>query len=256
MRTNNKISVFLLLIVALLTFVGCRSRPDSAPTIYLIGDSTAAQKTADKKPETGWGEMLGEYFRPEVRIENHAKNGRSTKSFRDEGLWEVVRTEIQRGDYVFIQFGHNDNKPDSPRYSSPATYGENLRRFIEETQRQGGRAVVLSPVVRRHFDEGGNLLRTHGEYPATAERIAREMKVPYIDMTSLSREVVAGLGDPASKKLYLWVAAGENDNYPEGVEDNTHFSPEGARTMAGLIARAIAGQDLPLKEFLLPGAVR
>ncbi len=235
-----------------LFFASCRSVPTSPPTVFLIGDSTAANKQEDRRPETGWGEMLSIYFQSEVTVDNHARNGRSTKSFRDEGLWETVRTRITRGDYVFMQFGHNDSKPDTSRYSSPEAYGENLRRFIEETEDQGGRAVVLSPIVRRHFDAADSLQRTHGEYPATAERIAREMKVPFIDMTSLSREVVTELGDAESKKLYLWVAEGENENYPEGVEDNTHFSPEGARTMAGLVARAIADQNIPLQKYLLP----
>ncbi|PPK88748.1 lysophospholipase L1-like esterase [Neolewinella xylanilytica] len=245
-------SACCIAVLAVLLLSGCRSFGIGSPTVYLIGDSTAANKQEDKRPETGWGEMLGEYFRSGVEIENHARNGRSSKSFRDEGLWEAVRSEIERGDYVFIQFGHNDGKPDTARYSAPAAYGENLRRYIEETQERGGRAVVLGPIVRRHFDEAGVLQRTHGEYPATAERIAREMNVPFIDMTGLSREVVTELGDPESKKLYLWVAEGENDNYPDGVEDNTHFSPEGARTMAGLVARAIAEQQIPLQQHLRP----
>ncbi|WP_116106555.1 rhamnogalacturonan acetylesterase [Lewinella sp. IMCC34191] len=250
-----KSKLFLLAVAAFLLLVSaCRSSRTGPPTVFLIGDSTAANKQEDKRPETGWGEMLSAYFQSGVSVDNHARNGRSSKSFRDEGLWETVRSQITRGDYVFIQFGHNDGKPDTSRFSNPAAYGENLRRFIQETEVRGGRAVVLSPIVRRHFDEAGNLLRTHGEYPATAERIAREMKVPFIDMTTLSRKLVTGLGDPASKKLYLWVAEGGNGNYPEGVEDNTHFSPEGARTMAGLVARAIADQNIPLKKYLLPSA--
>ncbi|MGB3799647.1 MAG: rhamnogalacturonan acetylesterase [Lewinella sp.] len=243
--------LILTLGLLLLSVASCRAPRSGPPTVYLIGDSTAANKQENKRPETGWGEMLNEYFQSGVTVDNHAQNGRSSKSFRDEGRWETVRTQITPGDYVFIQFGHNDGKPDTSRYSSPAAYGENLRRFIEETKDRGGRAVVLSPVVRRHF-KADKLVPTHGEYPATAERIARETKVPFIDMTSLSREVVTKLGDPESRKLYLWVAEGENDNYPEGVEDNTHFSPEGARTMAGLVARAIANQNIPLREYLLP----
>ncbi|NJB84983.1 DNA sulfur modification protein DndE [Lewinella marina] len=231
--------------------VGCRSLPATPPTVYLIGDSTAADKREDRRPETGWGEALSDYLTAGVVVENHARNGRSSRSFRQEGLWRIVYEAIRPGDYVFIQFGHNDPKPDTSRFSSPEDYGDNLKRYVEETRERGGRAVILSPIVRRKFDAAGVLQPTHEAYPATARRVAREMKVPFIDMTTLSRDLISGYGDAPSQALFLWLEAGEHPNYPEGVEDNTHLSPAGARAIAGLVARGIREARLPLRRQLV-----
>lgn len=139
--------------------------------VYLVGDSTCATKDlAKQNPERGWGQLFRPLFDASVRVENHATNGRSTKSFRDEGRWAAVYGKLQPGDYVFIQFGHNDQKQqDSTRYASPERYAENLRRYVRETREKGGIPVLLTPIVRRHFT-GGALDDTHGPY---ADAVAR-----------------------------------------------------------------------------------
>ena len=230
-------------------FLACGTVPRATPTIYLIGDSTAANKQEDKRPETGWGEALAGYFQPGIVVDNHARNGRSTRSFRNEGLWDAVQAKLQPGDYVFMQFGHNDPKEGETRFSSPAQYKDNLEAFAREARAKGANPVILTPVVRRHF-ENGQLVATHGDYPEMAREAAHELGIPLIDMTVKSKEVVQRYGDPASTELYLWVEEGANENYPDGVEDNTHFSPLGAQLMAGLVADGIREQKLPLRRYL------
>lgn len=205
--------------------------------IYLIGDSTCATKDlAKQNPERGWGHMFQPLFDRSVTVENHATNGRSTKSFRDEGRWAEVCERLQPGDYVFIQFGHNDQKQnDTTRYASPARYAENLRRYVRETRAKGGIPVLLTPIVRRHFSDGV-LEDTHGPYAAAVRRVATEEGTVLIDAERLTREWAAGLGDEATKAYYMWVAPGTSPRWPEGREDNTHLNVRGARAVARMIA--------------------
>src|SRR5471032_2164569 len=132
-------------------------------TAYIAGDSTAAEKLPTKRPETGWGEMLGQYFRPdEVRVANRALNGRSTRTFIDEGHWRAIVDSIKAGDYVFIEFGHNDEAADRPdRYTPPADFRRNLLRMVDDVRAKHGQPVLLTPVRRRKFDSNGQLEDTH-----------------------------------------------------------------------------------------------
>lgn len=219
--------------------------------IYLAGDSTCANKTEDKRPETGWGEMFQQHFKEgKVRIDNRALNGRSTTSFRAEGEWQKILEVLKKGDYVFIQFGHNDEKEGTDRYASPSDYGKNLIKFIEEVRTKKAFPVLLTPVMRRRFNEKGEFYDTHGEYPDVVRAVAKEYKVALIDMHRASEKVVKSYGPEGSKKLFLQLKPGENPNYPKGVEDNTHFSPLGAEEMAKLAVAGIREQKLKLKKYL------
>lgn len=220
-------------------------------TVYLAGDSTCANKTADKRPETGWGEMLQQYFDPaKVRIVNEAQNGRSTKSFIDEGRWQSIVDRLRKDDLVFIEFGHNDEKKDkSAVYASPDDYKANLIKFINETRAKGATPVLLTPVSRRKF-ENGILVKTHGEYPDAVKAVGRDKRVVVIDMESRSAAVLTRYGDEGSRKLFLQLRPGENPNYPKGIEDNTHFSPEGAEEMAKLVVEGIRENRLSLGKYL------
>ncbi len=217
--------------------------PDRPITqIFLIGDSTMANKAPGDAPETGWGMVFQEYFNTEsVRVKNHAVNGRSTKSFINEGRWKTVLKEIQPGDYVFIQFGHNDSKnQDTSRYAAANTdYRKNLIRFINETREKKGIPVLLSPVMRRRFDEKGKFQDTHGDYPAAVKAVAEEFKTPFIDLHAKSRKVIEELGIEESKSLFLHLAPGFYPKFSKGIEDNTHFSVYGANRMAGVVAASI-----------------
>ncbi|HTK50198.1 MAG TPA: rhamnogalacturonan acetylesterase [Gemmatimonadaceae bacterium] len=208
-------------------------------TVWLAGDSTMAQKQPDKRPETGWGEALQPCFdSTEVRIANRAVNGRSTRSFIDEGRWAAIVDSLHAGDYVLVQFGHNDEKVGTDRYASPEDYARNLARFAADVRARGAHPVLLTPVVRRAFD-GSTLRDTHGAYPDAARRVAREQRVPLIDMTRASAGLVQRLGPDASRALWLHLEPGVSPNYPAGVHDDTHFDPEGARAMAGLALDAM-----------------
>lgn len=227
-----------LLIILLLTAL--RVAAQEPVKVFLIGDSTCATKKLDhENPERGWGQLFAPLFGEGVVIENHATNGRSTKSFRDEGRWSTVCERLRTGDYVFIQFGHNDAKiADSTRYSSPETYADNLRRYIRETKRKGAVPVLLTPIVRRHFIDGV-LTPTHGAYPDAMRRVARDEGVTLIDMEPATRDWVASLGDSASRACYMWVAPGTCPLYPDGRHDDTHLNVLGARTVARMVADSV-----------------
>jgi lysophospholipase L1-like esterase len=221
-------------------------------TVFLAGDSTMAAKVPEKRPETGWGEMLGGYFKyGRVRIENRAMNGRSTKTFISEGRWQKIVDELKKGDHVLVQFGHNDSSKDKgERYTPPDDYRRNLIRFIKDTRMKEGIPVLLTPMMRRRFDKDGKFYDTHGEYPDIVRAVAHEYDVPVIDMHKMSEEVIVKYGVEGSKALFLQLKPGENPNYPSGVEDNTHFSPLGAEEMAKLAVTAIRGSKLKIRRSL------
>jgi len=219
-------------------------------TVWLAGDSTMAPKQPDKRPETGWGEALQPCFDSTVvRIANRAVNGRSTRSFVAEGRWKAIVDSLQAGDYVFIQFGHNDEKVGTANYSSPDDYRHNLVRFVDDVRSHGGHPVLFTPVVRRRFD-GERLVDTHGAYPDAARAAANEAHVPLVDMTRASAALVEPMGPDSSRTLWLHLEPGANANYPAGVHDDTHFNPLGARRMAGLAIDALRALHLDLATQL------
>lgn len=224
----------------------------SQTTIFLAGDSTMAPKLPEKRPETGWGEMLGAHFQDgKISIENRAMNGRSTKTFISEGRWQKIVDDLKKGDLVFVQFGHNDSSKDKgERYTPPEDYKKNLIKFIDEVRSKGGTPVLLTPVMRRRFDKYGKFYDTHGEYPAIVRTVAHEYQTPLIDMHKTSEGVIVKYGVEGSKKLFLQLKPGENSNYPNGVDDNTHFSPLGAEEMAKLAVTAIRENKLKLAKYL------
>lgn len=243
------ISFFLLILLNVFVF-----GQKQMITVYLAGDSTMAQKTDDKRPETGWGEYLQNQFDDRrVKIENHAQNGRSTKSFIDEGRWQTIVDKLKKGDYVFIEFGHNDEKKEDPkRYAEANTdYRNNLIRFIKDVRAKQAFPVLLTPVMRRRFNEKGEFVDTHGEYPGEVRKVSAEFKVPMIDMHRKSEAVIKSLGVENSKKLFLILKEGENPNYPKGIEDNTHFAPFGAEQMARQAADGIREAKIGLAKYLI-----
>jgi lysophospholipase L1-like esterase/type 1 glutamine amidotransferase len=255
-QTGNKM-IFALL--GLLLLAGCGDERLDPLTVHLVGDSTMANKPdPERNPERGWGQMLQGFFIDRVTVKNHAVNGRSTKSFIDEGKWNRVVDEINPGDYVFIQFGHNDQKAYDPsRYTNPySAYRRNLEKMVRETREKGGNPVLLSSIVRRHFNEEGTLVDTHGPYPFVARLVARKNKVPFIDLQQMTGDLVSGLGPARSADLYMILKPGQYEKYPEGRTDNTHLNVRGATEVAGMVARSIRELDLPLSEYLDPAALR
>lgn len=243
---------------------------DQITTIYMIGDSTMADKNIDGgKQERGWGMVLASYFDDDIIIENHAVNGRSSKSFIDEGRWDSVLCRLQPGDYVFIQFGHNDEKPQPERHTDPGTtFDANLRRFVSEARSKGAIPVLFNAVARRNFirqtpqndddeklrlttatttpitSEGDTLYDTHGLYLLSPRNVAQEMGVVFIDANQITHNLEQQLGREGSKNLHMWYLPGQQPSLPDGRQDNTHYNVYGANTVARLLATAI-GQQIP-----------
>lgn len=223
------------------------------PVIYMIGDSTMALKnTAGGNPERGWGQLLPEYFRKTVKIEDRAKDGRSARSFRDERLWAPIVERLRPGDWVIIQFGHNDQKKDKPHaYADPATdYPELLGAFISEAREKGALPILVTPIYRRYFGPDGHPRSTAGAYPEAVRKLAGELGVPLVDLHEQTRLLLEKYGEESSKGLYLHFAPEEILFFPKGKEDNTHLSEEGARQVAGLFAGSLKLQHIPLADFL------
>ena len=222
-------------------------------TIYTIGDSTMANKTKpDENPERGWGQMLPLFFNDNITIDNRAVNGRSTRSFIDEKRWDAIYKVLKPGDYVFIQFGHNDQKEkDSTRYTNPHTaYRHNLIRFVNETRAKGAIPVLFSSIVRRNFNEQGVLISTHGDYPLETRLVAQEYKVPFIDMEYYSELLEQSYGPEKSKQLHLHYKAGEIPYYKEDKADNTHLCVKGATEIAKIAIEELKKTNLDLVKYI------
>lgn len=261
-----------ILMAALALLVLTSMTSDKVTTIFIIGDSTAAKKDLSKgSPERGWGMALQCYFDEQyIRVDNHAVNGRSSRSFINEGRWEKVRQLIRPGDYVIIQFGHNDEKPKSDRHTDPgSTFDYNLAKFVRETREQGGIPVLMNPVVRRNFAvkaakndddealrkttfkdapkqvEGDSLIDTHGLYRVAPHDVAKRMNCYFVDANQITHQLEQSLGVEGSKKLHMWYKPGEHPALPEGRQDNTHYNIWGAHQVARLLAEALC-MEIPL----------
>ena len=250
--------------------------PDRPTTIFVIGDSTAAKKDLSKgKVERGWAMMLQQQFDSTViRVDNHAVNGRSSKSFIDEGRWDRVVSLIQPGDYVIIQFGHNDEKSQPERHTDPgSTFDYNLAKFVRETRERGGIPVLMNAVVRRNFMveapaiaddeqlrnttfsdgvkmvEGDSLIDTHGLYAQAPRDVARRMNCHFVDANRITHDLEQSLGREGSKRLHMWFLPGTEPTEPKGKQDNTHYNIYGARVVASLLADALCEEIPVLKAY-------
>ena len=265
--------VFLILAGALLLSA---MTPDKTTTIFVIGDSTAAQKdTTGGKQERGWGMMLQQCFDADyIVVDNHAVNGRSSKSFIDEGRWDKVLAKIKPGDYVIIQFGHNDEKPQPARHTEPgSTFDANLARYVRQTREHGGIPVLMNAVARRNFFiqtpqndddeklrnstfkdgaqqvEGQTLIDTHGLYRVAPKHVADSMYCHFVDANLITSELEQRLGTEGSKKLHMWFLPGQEPSEPNGKQDNTHYNIYGAKVVARLLADALCDEIPVLSKY-------
>ena len=276
----KKILLFLFVILAV------AADKERTTTIFMIGDSTMANKDiSGGKQERGWGMALQCYFDDNIRISNHALNGRSSLSFINEGRWDSVINRMRPGDYVIIQFGHNDEKPKRDRHTDPgSTFDYNLAKFVRETREHGGIPILMNAVVRRNFAqkplkndddealrkttfkdakglvEGDSLIDTHGLYRVAPRDVAKRMNVHFVDANRITHDLEQGLGTEASKKLHMWFLPGEEPSVPKGRQDNTHYNVYGAHVVARLLADALCEEVPILKKYrtdadMLSGAV-
>jgi lysophospholipase L1-like esterase len=198
--------------------------------VFYIGDSTVQLNKIDTYPQTGMSQVLELFLAPGIQVLPHGKNGRSTKSFLDEGLFVPVQEQMGQGDFLLIQFGHNDEKADPARHTEPfGSYQENLRFFIREARARGAYPVLITPIARRLFDESGKFCPgSHGLYPDAMRQVGAEGNVPVADLTALTENYLAQLGDEASKPLFVWPV------------DNTHLKYDGAVQMARFLAQELS----------------
>lgn len=219
-------------------------------TIWMCGDSTMSIKETKAYPETGWGMPFVYFWDSTVTIENLAKNGRSTSSFRNEGLWQKVLDKASEGDYVFIQFGHNDEVPTKKTYTTETEFQNNLKQYVSEARGKKATPILLTPMARRKFDANGKIEGTHDVYSQIVRDVAKEEKVILFDMDKITQQLYQQFGVENSKLLFMQLKPGEHPNYPEGRDDNTHFNELGARLMAQLVLDEIKNQIPGLAEHI------
>ncbi|MBS7256611.1 rhamnogalacturonan acetylesterase [Flavobacterium branchiicola] len=238
--------ILLALLITSVTFA-------QKTTLYCIGDSTMAnKKDPDKNPEHGWAQVLQPFFNDNIVVVNKAVNGRSTKSFIAEKRWDSIYNKLKKGDYVFIEFGHNDEKiEDSTRYTNPHTaYRYNLIKFVTESRAKGAIPILLTSIARRNFNEKGVLIPTHGDYPLEARLVAQEYKVPFIDLEYYTEMLEQSYGPEKSKQLHLHFKAGESSYYDKDKADDTHLSLLGATKIAQIVINQLKTQtDLSLEKL-------
>ena len=269
----KSLKLLSMLAICLLVFIAATQ--DKTTTIFIIGDSTAANKDiSNGKQERGWGMALQCYFDDNIVVDNHAVNGRSSLSFLNEGRWAKVLEKMKPGDYVIIQFGHNDEKPKADRHTDPgSTFDYILAKYVRETREHGGIPVLMNAVVRRNFFvetpkndddeklrdqtfadgpkqvEGDSLIDTHGLYRVAPRDVASRMNVHFVDANQITHDLEQGLGAEASKKLHMWFLPGEEPSVPKGKQDNTHYNVYGSHVVAKLLADALC-QEIPvLKRY-------
>lgn len=223
-------------------------------SVYLIGDSTVAEYPLSRSPLTGWGMPFSTFFDSTIVVKNHAKGGRSTRTFLSENRWQPILDNLTANDYVFIQFGHNDEAKEEKykdRYTTPEDYKKNLIRFVSDTRSKNAIPVLLTPVTRMKFDANGIAQETHAEYAAIVKAVAETEKVIFIDLNAESLKLLQNFGPDKSKLLFNQLEAGENPHYPDGIKDNTHFSELGARKVAEIVLKQLLIQKIDLANRVM-----
>jgi lysophospholipase L1-like esterase len=247
----HRLACLGLALIALLGSGLAHAEP-RAMQVFIASDSTAAEYAPELYPQLGWGMVLKCAFGDDVLVRNYAKGGRSTKSFATQGFFAQIEREIGKGDTLLIQFGHNDSKLDDPiRYTDPESdYKAWLVRYVEMARSKGAQPVLITPVTRRKF-ENGVLIDTHAAYAKAMRKVATESRTPLVDLTADSMRWISSLGDQASRQFYLVYSPGDRiPRFPDGHEDNTHFSEMGARKVAELVVARLVRMKLPISRHI------
>lgn len=227
--------------------------------VWMIGDSTMCLYESNRAPLTGWGMPFAGFFDSTVTVANKARGGRSTRTFISENQWQPIADSLQEGDYVLIQFGHNDEAKEEKykdRYTPVPDYKTNLVKFIAESRAKKAIPVLITPVTRMKFDKQGKAQETHIEYSAAVWEVGNEYHVPVIDLDTKSRNLLQQFGPEYSKMLYMQLDSLQHPNYPGGQKDNTHFNEFGARRMAELVLAEIRNLIPELTERIVVPPVK
>jgi lysophospholipase L1-like esterase len=218
----------------------------NTPTVYVVGDSTASNYASDLYPRTGWGQVLQQSFTTAcVTVDNRALSGRSSKSFFDEGAWTPIEAALGAGDFVLIQFGHNDEKTeDAARGTDPdTTFKQYLSIYIDDSLAKGATPILLTPINRNNWNST-TLKDSHGEYPRAMRELAAARNVSLVDATALTKTHFERIGPAATNEYFMNLAPGQFPNYPEGNEDNTHLREGGATVIAQIVLADLYAQGV------------
>ena len=227
------------------------TKVEDAVTVYLAGNSTVVDQ--DDDPWASWGQMFPRFLKQGIVVANHAESGLSLGSFISGNRLKKVLSTMKPGDYLFIEFGHNDMKEKGPDDGAYKSYSERLRLFISETRKKGGIPVIVSPANRRSFDDNGKITNSLGDYPAAAKKVARELNVAFIDLNSMTKTMYEALGPENSKKAFVIYPANSFPGEPNALNDNTHFNSYGAYQLAKCIIEGIKANNLGIKKYLIKG---
>jgi len=218
-------------------------------TVFLAGNSTVVDQ-ADE-PYAAWGQMLPSFFVPEkVVVANYAESGEALSSFRSARRLDKILSLMQQGDYLFIEFGHNDQKQKGEGVGAYTTYKRDLKYYIAEARKKGGIPVLVTSMNRRNFDENGKIVNTLGDYPDAVRQTAKEENVPLIDLNNMSKVLYEAWGVEPSLKAFVHYPANTFPGQSQALADNTHFNPYGAYEIAKCIVNGIKQNKLALTRYL------
>lgn len=223
-------------------------RDDRVPTVYLCGNSTVVDN--DNEPWASWGQMITRFMGPEVAISNHAESGLSANSFVRGLRLEKIKTTMKKGDYLFFEFGHNDQKQKGPGKGAYYEFAFYLKQFIDEARAVGATPVLVTPTRRRQFDAQGNVCDTHKDFPAAIREIAARENVALIDLQEMTKVMIEAMGEEASARLFVHYPAGTYPGQVSDFKDNTHFNPFGAYEVAKCVVEGIKAAKLPVASAI------
>ncbi|MBP5171312.1 MAG: rhamnogalacturonan acetylesterase [Bacteroidales bacterium] len=223
------------------------SRPD-VPVVFLCGNSTVVDQ--DNEPWASWGQVIPACFTDQVCIANFAESGEAANTFISARRLQKIEQMIKPGDYVFVEFGHNDQKQKGPGRGAYTSFWNSMRQFVEMARAHGATPVLLTPTQRRSFGPDGRIEDTHLDFPQATRDLAREMQVPLIDLHAMTRTLYEALGVEASKRAFVHYPAGSWPGQTADLADNTHFNPYGATQVAKCVVQGIRQAGLPLAAYL------
>jgi lysophospholipase L1-like esterase len=218
-------------------------------TVFLCGNSTVVDQ--EEEPWASWGQMITRWFTPQVAIANFAESGLSCTSFLAQLRLDKILTQLKKGDYVIVEFGHNDEKEKKAGDGAWYSYSRNLKIFADRVREAGGEIIFCTPTARRFFNDDHKTIRnTHGDYPEAMKTVARRENIPVIDLTRMSTQFYETLGEEGSKKSLVHYPANTFPGQDKALADNTHFNPFGAWEIAKMIVMGLKQINSPLVDSL------
>lgn len=224
-------------------------KADNLITLFLAGDSTVVDE--NNEPWSGWGQLLTRFFTPDVAVANYAESGEAANSFVSSKRFAKLLSKMKPGDYLIIQFGHNDQKQKGEGKGPYESYTKNLKYLIDEARAKGGIPVLVTSMERRRFDDEGKQIDTHGDYPDAVRKLAKQENLTLLDLNEMSKVLYQAWGVEGSKKAFVHFPAGTFPGQKEDLADNTHFNPYGGYEMAKCIVQMLKDSDLAINQYIV-----